>query len=296
MKKIICIFVVSLLMIASLTVVQAADSFLTINGFTFYINESGEAVIHEYDDRETDVVIPDRLLGAPVVRIEDYAFFADETITSVSYESATGLRSIGDCAFYGCTEIKSLTLCSSIEEIGFGAFQNCTGLKTVDIENGLTEIPEQAFFGDTALNNVSIPESVTGIGANAFSGCPSLRKIIIGRNVDSISNTAFQGSRNTVIHCYYDSYAHNYAKENNIPFVLLDGAVLGDVDRDGFVSINDVTAIQRHLAELEELSDLQKSAADVNGDGIIDISDATNIQLFLAEYDIPYPIGETITQ
>lgn len=296
MKKIVCIFVVLLLMTVSLTFVQAADSYLTINGFTFHINESGEAVIHEYDGRETDVVIPYRLLGATVVRIEDYAFFANETITSVSFESAAGLRSIGDCAFYGCTGLSSLTLCPSIEEIGFGAFQSCTGLKTVVIDNGLTEIPEQAFFGDTALNSVSIPDSVNSIGSNAFAGCSSLREIFIGRNVTSISNTAFQGSRNTVIHCYYDSYARNYAQENSMPVVLLDGAVLGDADRDGFVSINDVTAIQRHLAELDEFNELQRSAADINGDGKIEISDATIIQSFLAEYDIPYPIGGMITQ
>ena len=68
------------------------------------------------------------------------------------------------------------------------------------------------------------------------------------------------------------------------------------VNMDGYVNINDVTVIQRNLAELEDLNELQESAADANQDGFVDISDATAIQMFLAEYEIPYPIGETITQ
>lgn len=295
MKKIICIFISSLLIIVSFSGVQAADSFLSVNGFTFEINESGEAVIHDYDDRNTDVVIPAGLLGASVARIDDYAFFADTNITSVSFQTAAGLRTVGDCAFYGCTGLKSLTLSSTIGEIGFGAFQNCTGLKTLVIENGLTAIPEQAFFGDTALESVSIPESVVSIGANAFADCPLLNKIIIGTNVASISNTAFKSSRSTVIHCYYGSCAYTYAMDNNIPCVLLDRAVLGEVNRDGSIDISDVTAIQCDLAELEELSELQRSAADVNRDDVLNISDATILQMFLAEYDIPYPIGVIIT-
>lgn len=295
MKKIICIFISSLLTIVSLSWVQAADSFLSVNGFTFEINESGEAVIHDYDDRNADVVIPGSLLGAHVARIGGYAFFADTSITSVSFQDAAGLRAVGDCAFYGCTGLKSLTLSSTIGEIGFGAFQNCTGLKTLEIENGLTAIPEQAFFGDTALESVSIPESVVSIGANAFADCTSLNKMIIGTNVVFISNTAFKNSSNTVIHCYYDSYAYTYARDNSLRFVLLDRAVRGEVDRSGNIDIGDVTAIQCNLVELEELDELQESAADVNCDGVLDISDATTLQMFLAEYDIPYPIGEIIT-
>ena len=72
--------------------------------------------------------------------------------------------------------------------------------------------------------------------------------------------------------------------------------ILGDVNGDGIVSIKDATAIQRHLAELDILTDLQLLAADVNGDGNVDISDATLLQTYLAEMDCPYDIGETKTE
>lgn len=65
----------------------------------------------------------------------------------------------------------------------------------------------------------------------------------------------------------------------------------GDADGDGVVTISDVTAIQRHLADLEHLSSANLQAADVDGNGL-DITDATKIQRFLAEFENLYHIGE----
>lgn len=56
-----------------------------------------------------------------------------------------------------------------------------------------------------------------------------------------------------------------------------------DVNGDGAFDINDATAIQMHLAELEMLSEEQLAAADVNGDEKVDVNDATYIQMLLAE-------------
>ncbi len=63
-------------------------------------------------------------------------------------------------------------------------------------------------------------------------------------------------------------------------------AGVGDVDGDGRITICDVTAIQRYLAEYEELTDDQLAAADTNGDGNVTIEDVTYLQMYLAEYDL----------
>ena len=70
--------------------------------------------------------------------------------------------------------------------------------------------------------------------------------------------------------------------------------LLGDANQDGKVTISDVTAIQRVLAELEAFSDLQISLADANQDGVVTIDDATTVQKYLAEFELPYPIGKPI--
>lgn len=67
----------------------------------------------------------------------------------------------------------------------------------------------------------------------------------------------------------------------------------GDANGDGFVTIYDVTALQRHLVNLELLSENNLTAADIDGNGL-DITDATNIQRYLAEYENVYNVGEWV--
>ena len=61
--------------------------------------------------------------------------------------------------------------------------------------------------------------------------------------------------------------------------------MIGDTDLDGNITISDVTAIQRHLAEIEVFTAEQLALADTNGDGEINITDATHLQKYLAEFD-----------
>ena len=59
--------------------------------------------------------------------------------------------------------------------------------------------------------------------------------------------------------------------------------ILGDVNCDGVIDVNDATYVQMAAAEIIELNELQKKAADVNGDDVVDINDATYIQMFAAD-------------
>lgn len=56
----------------------------------------------------------------------------------------------------------------------------------------------------------------------------------------------------------------------------------GDVNGDGAVTIEDITLIQRALAEFVELTPKQLELADFNNDGAITIRDITAIQRFIA--------------
>lgn len=84
-------------------------------------------------------------------------------------------------------------------------------------------------------------------------------------------------------------------------FLMLTGSasaseiVLGDADGDGDVTINDVTCIQRVLAELPLIGGFSEAAADIDGNGAVEIADATLIQQWLAEMQTPYPIGTPVT-
>lgn len=60
----------------------------------------------------------------------------------------------------------------------------------------------------------------------------------------------------------------------------------GDADCDTAVNIKDATAIQKHLASLETLSEQGSANAEVDGDGNITIKDATMIQKYIAGIDV----------
>ena len=63
--------------------------------------------------------------------------------------------------------------------------------------------------------------------------------------------------------------------------VNVTGLLLGDVDRDGDVSIIDATFLQRYLAEMEMPIEVIPETADADGDGHITIRDVTTIQRYL---------------
>ena len=273
----------------------AADGYVLYAGYTFSLNNR-QAVIHSYDG-SGELYIPEYIWGYTVTAIEDSAFFGRTDFNSLVLQESAKLTEIGSNAFYGCTGFTRAELPSKVSMLGACAFQNCRGLQTADCgASKLTAIERQTFYGCTALNDVILPETLQEIDDWAFGGCTSLEYVEIPRSVTEIADTAFTGDLSLTLGVWYDSYAFTYAKENNIPYVLLDGVKLGDVDGDGMVTIRDATGIQRYIAMIESLEGVNLYAADVNKDNTVNISDATEIQMYLAHYQLPGAIGEVMTQ
>ena len=84
------------------------------------------------------------------------------------------VTSIGDYAFYDCSNLTSVTIGNSVTSIGGGAFRGCSGLTSVTIPNSVTSIGNGAFSNCSGLTSVTIPNSVTSIGDWAFMGCSDL--------------------------------------------------------------------------------------------------------------------------
>ena len=108
----------------------------------------------------------------------------------------TGLSRIGNSAFIGCRELKSITLPGTVTAIGDDAFDGCSNLISVVIPNTVTSIGDYAFEGCIALTSVPISSSVTTIGNYAFSGCIGLTSVTIPASVTSIGSGAFSGCNN----------------------------------------------------------------------------------------------------
>ena len=148
---------------------------------TLYISGSGEmpdwenggAPWYAYADQITAVEF-----GGEITSIGESAFYNCSNLTEVTLpESVT---SIGTWAFEKCTSLESITLTEGLESIGASAFGYCENLNDLYIPEGVTEIGGWAFYKCTGLEQIWIPESMTEIGFGAFDGADALSCVYYG--------------------------------------------------------------------------------------------------------------------
>lgn len=286
MKKIRFIFtsilIPVILIFSSLSSAFAATYFSDGN-FTFMKNGDGTITITEYKLKDGNMVVPEKIFGDTVVAVKMMAFYQNDYIVSASFPDT--LTSIGDAAFYEASNLQSVVIPENCLNVGIGALQNCPSLKNVEIKSQLTEIKDQVFYNCSSLETIEIPSTVESIGSFAFSDCTSLKSITIPKATTSIASNAFRNCPNLTLYVYKDSYAQQYAEENNINFEIIPEYKIGDVDMNGIVNVSDATLIQYYASSIKDLSDYQLSLADVNGDGVVNVLDATQIQRILVGFE-----------
>ena len=140
-------------------------------------------------------------------------FFNNQTITSFNeLQYFTELTSIGNNAFYCCTNLTSVIIPDGVTSISYGAFWDCYRLTSITIPESVISIGEDAFGLCDGLTSITIPGSVTSIGEAAFCVCPSLSSIKVDEGntvydsrdncnaiIEAKSNTLIAGCMNTVI-------------------------------------------------------------------------------------------------
>ena len=268
----------------------------------------------------TDSAYINGYVDVPVTSVGDWVFYNNKYIQNVYIPES--ITHIGRGAFYGCVNLKSVDVPDSVTEIASGAFEKCLSLERASLGSGITEIADDTFFDCRRLAEVSIPDGVLSVGEEAFYNCRSLKELILPETVQSIGSkdsafnlgvfedcrsleriripagvkmigeNAFENCQKLTVFGKADSTASDFAGENGIRFLKLgrttaDGDVVGDINCDWDVNINDATLLQSVLAGLSaaNLTDTNVIALlDVNNDGKVNIRDVTEIQRYAAEF------------
>ena len=356
MKRMISIITVATILLCCLSAGLNASAVTTVSDGTYtYTYNNNSWLLYSYLGEDGDITLPQSLNGLPVTGIYEECFITNAVITSV--EIPDGYTSIGNYAFYGCHNLKTVSFPESINSIGMGAFtssgiesadlsdtkinavsaycfKNCAALQSVELPEAVTLIGIEAFYG-TGLTGIEIPNYVTAIGDSAFYGCGQLAEVDFPKNLKKIGTSCFESSGLTkavlpdgletigasafrscgslsdiyiptsvsyiggyalypmslsgtvTVYCFDDSYAETYCYENFVKNYVTVKEVYGDTDQSGFVSIIDVTLLQRYLAGMIEIDNpLTVKLLDVDLNGKIDVDDATIMQKCIAKiYD-----------
>jgi len=137
-----------------------------------------------------------------VTSIGEKAFYECSDLVRVKIPDS--VTNIGNYAFAGCTRLTDIIIPDSVISINTGAFQNCAGLTNVVIGNGVNTIESYAFCNCTGLTSITIPETVTTISSAAFQSCYKLVEVI---NQSALPITAGSSDHGCV--AYYAAEVHS---------------------------------------------------------------------------------------
>lgn len=92
---------------------------------------SGEGAMADYTSvdevpwKDSMASIKSVIIGGGVTHVSDYGFYGATNLASITFQDEYLYR-IGECSFYNCENLKTVTLPKGLKEIGYGAF-GCDG-------------------------------------------------------------------------------------------------------------------------------------------------------------------------
>jgi hypothetical protein len=155
----------------------------------------------------------------PYFSSEDGILFNKDKTTLLAYPSQrkrplylipSSVTEIADCAF-GWANIRQIFIPDSVTKIGDNAFFR--GHCIVDTNNPAYSSKNGYLFNKDQTYLINVPQEAD--------------KIFIPKSVDRINLMIFEDCDplKFVIYCYANSYGHQFAQENELQYVLIDGGM-----------------------------------------------------------------------
>ncbi len=194
-----------------------------------------------------------------VTTIGDHAFYGCRNLKSITIPNS--IMAIGEAAFYGCGNLESITMPNSVITIGDHAFSGCNNLKNITMPNGVTTIGVGTFSDCRNLESIIIPDSITTIDMYAFKGCGSLKSIIIPPSVTSIGKLVLEGCDNLAevampailknaepdgCFCELFGLEHNFGDElpKSLKKLVINGGNIGNDEFRGCYTLTSINILE----------------------------------------------------
>lgn len=133
-------------------------------------------------DSLTEIVLPQ---GHPVYAMEGSLLMDRSEMNIIAcltgvigeFDIPEGVVSVGDYAFFGCSELTDIHFPSTLRRIGSAGFSSCMTCTSLVLNDGLEAIGDLAFSDCFLLEDIRIPRSVTELGEELFDSCGSLQAV-----------------------------------------------------------------------------------------------------------------------
>ena len=137
-------------------------------------------------------------IPSDLTSIGQYAFYYCTNLALTSLPA--GVTSIRDYAFFNCFPLALTSLPAGVTSIRDYAFYNCNHLALTSFPAGVTSIGQFAFYNCNQLTSISFPAGVTSIGQYAFFNCTGIKKVTFeGIPTGKISSYTFKGCTNLTV-------------------------------------------------------------------------------------------------
>ena len=167
-----------------------------------YTTDGSSITITGYTGEDPALVIPAEIDGLPVTSIGMNAFWGRTDLTSVTFPAS--ITAIGTSSFYNCSALAEVTFSDPCESLNIGmeAFHNCDALTQLVLPVGLTTMGHRAFGNCDALTSVTIPSSLEKIETYRYSdntsgpfyGCSALESVLFNEDPTIIIPHLLEGS------------------------------------------------------------------------------------------------------
>lgn len=218
--------------------VSAAENTDVIKGVTYGFRlvggaDSSVAALQSISGNVKNIVLPDYVTAKDIkyklTSIDIRALENNSGIETFKFNSFCS--GVGDYAFSGCRNLKSVTFNTEVRSIGMYAFEG-TALESVTLPITISSVGKSAFTGCNSLKSFTAA-GLSSIGEYALYNCPALTKVTLNSGLSTIGDKAFgytgiEKNKDLTFCVGRDSAAQKYAQDNGFNFKYnISTAIMG---------------------------------------------------------------------